>query len=59
MRDSKDIEYRQEAGGYSDKNTHRDKKKRKKKRKKPFFHFKLLLMTKPASMLCVCFSYVL
>jgi len=32
MRDSKDIEYRQEAGGYSDKNTHRDKKKEKDKK---------------------------
>jgi hypothetical protein len=37
MRDSEDIEYRQEAGGYSDKNTHTDKKKEKEK--KNFFSF--------------------
>jgi hypothetical protein len=59
MRDSKDIEYRQEAGGYSDKNTHRDKKNNEKEKDFFFFHFKLLRMTKPASLLCVCFSYVL
>ena len=55
MRNSKDIGYRQEAGGYSDKNIQRDK--RKKERKK-HFSFQLLLHYDQACFHAVCVFFL-